>query len=628
MIRFIKNMGLRYACFRLWYEVRLRSGLLKIHFPVHVKEKSFISLENWRQLSVCFFFDPAEIDLERNTSLYNLKERAENISQNRFLYFSSEWHDVNDWHTNPKTGFKYDFKKHWTEIRDFSKQAGDIKYVWEKSRFTFLYDLIRYDFHFQQDQAELVFGFITDWIDANPVNCGPNWRCGQEITLRVINWTFAVHYYKFSETLTASVLKKIMSSIHNQMHHVKENINFARIAVRNNHALTETFGLYFIGLLYPFFPESSKWKEKGKYWFEQEIAFQIDDDGTFLQYAMNYHRIVVQLLTIAICIAERNQEKWPQTIYTLAEKSLHFLQACQDEITGWLPNYGNNDGALFFPLSDCHFRDFRPPLAALASALKLNHAYGNGKWNEEANWFSGENKNTANAERTGKSETFEFKTGGYYIIKDKFSLTFLRCGKYDKRPFQADNLHIDIWVNGENMLRDAGTYLYNTDEKLIEYFAGTASHNTVMIGNFDQMLKGPRFIWFGWIKNASCKIRFLNPEFVEMEAESEGFYHVAKGIRHKRKVFKETRKLHWIIEDKLENVPADLPMKQIWHPCESFFDRYEIHAQDENGNNLEYELANGWYSETYGRKAESPAIVFSTFGRFIKTVITARSNEK
>lgn len=71
-------------------------------------------------------------------------------------------------------------------------------------------------------------------------------------------------------------------------------------------------------------------------------------------------------------------------------------------------------------------------------------------------------------------------------MKDADTLTFIRCGAYKDRPFQADNLHIDIWVNGENIMRDAGSYLYNTDEKWVRYFA-TTSHNTVMLGDYDQM---------------------------------------------------------------------------------------------------------------------------------------------
>ncbi len=224
-------------------------------------------------------------------------------------------------------------------------------------------------FIFKEDQSEPVFGEIDSWIAANPVNCGPNWRCSQEISLRVLNWTFALHYYKNAPALTSERFARIIQSIYHQVQHVAAHIRFSRIAVRNNHALTETLALYLVGVLYPFFPESNRWKQDGKRWFEEEVAYQIYEDGTFLQFSMNYHRVVIQLFTWAIQLAHLNGESWSEVLYDRARKSLHFLRTCQDDATGWLPNYGNNDGALFFPLSESHFRDFRPQLNALARAL-------------------------------------------------------------------------------------------------------------------------------------------------------------------------------------------------------------------------------------------------------------------
>lgn len=43
---------------------------------------------------------------------------------------------------------------------------------------------------------------------------------------------------------------------------------------------------------------------------------------------------------------------------------------------------------------------------------------------------------------------------------------------------------------------DGGSYKYNTTEKLLRYFMGTESHNTIMLEGHDQMLKGDRFIWY------------------------------------------------------------------------------------------------------------------------------------
>src|SRR5690606_37170125 len=101
-----------------------------------------------------------------------------------------------DWITNPDTQFKYDISRHWTEVQTLDPNAGDIKYVWEKSRFCFLYTIIRYDYHFKEDQSEFALNEIISWIDRNPLNKGPNYACSQEISLRLLNWTFALYYYK------------------------------------------------------------------------------------------------------------------------------------------------------------------------------------------------------------------------------------------------------------------------------------------------------------------------------------------------------------------------------------------------------------------------------------------------
>ena len=62
-----------------------------------------------------------------------------------------------------------------------------------------------------------------------------------------------------------------------------------------------------------------------------------------------------------------------------------------------------------------------------------------------------------------------------------YSFMMIRCGKHMNRPSQADNLHVDIWYDGVNILRDAGSYRYNVDQKLTNFFTGTISHNTLMV---------------------------------------------------------------------------------------------------------------------------------------------------
>ncbi|SEJ13426.1 Heparinase II/III N-terminus [Dyadobacter koreensis] len=622
-LQLFQNMGLRYVAFRFWFEFQRRTGILKLRFPVNPKNQVFISPEEWQNQAVHFFFKDSVIAGEINISHSDLRQLVKWVKafhQNRVLFFSSKYFTVTDWLTNPENGFRHDISKHWSEIPDFSEEAGDIKYVWEKSRFTFLYDLIRYDYHFEKDKSDIVFKEIESWIDANPVNQGPNWKCSQEITLRVLNWTFALHYYRKSSTLQGPHFFKIIDSIHQQMRHVAENINFSRIAVRNNHALTETLGLYLIGLLFPFFKESKVWRKRGKKWFEKEIAYQIYEDGTFLQFSMNYHRVVVQLLTWGIQLAHLNNENWDPIVYDRARKSLHFLKTCQDQKSGQLPNYGNNDGALFFPLTDCDFQDFRPQLLALGNVLGEKLKYGTGAWQEESLWLGisgNQNKLETNLKNVQCSV---FSKGGYYILRDQKTITFLRCGSYQNRPFQSDNLHLDIWINGKNILRDAGSFKYNTDKKWTNYFSGTASHNTVILGDSDQMRKGSGFIWFDWIKESDGFWKADGDKII-FEGWFIGFRELGKNIIIRRRVTKAIGFFHWIIEDWIENAPEQISMCQIWHPSDDFFEQFDITSNLKNGAGVKLIKTEGWYSINYGEKKSAHRIVFLTNERYLKTEI-------
>ena len=42
-----------------------------------------------------------------------------------------------DWVTNPEDNYRYNINDHWSRIEDLSSINGDIKYVWEKARFSF-----------------------------------------------------------------------------------------------------------------------------------------------------------------------------------------------------------------------------------------------------------------------------------------------------------------------------------------------------------------------------------------------------------------------------------------------------------------------------------------------------------
>lgn len=591
-IQLISNMGWRYISYRITHELKKRSGLLKRSFPVNPAQRQFLSLAEWKSSSKPFFFQSREnLSFDKKPD-EKLREACLRILNGEVQFFSYQYIKLGtdyDWVTNPDSGFQYDITKHWTEINDYNKEAGDIKYVWEKSRFSFLYTIIRNDYHFEEDHSGFVFDQIENWMDANPINMGPNFKCSQEISLRVLNWILALYFYKSSSCLTENLFQRIIHYIYWQLHHVYYNIDFSRIAVRNNHAITETLTLYIVSTLFPQFPESSKWRVAGKKWFEQEIAYQIYDDGTFLQFSMNYHRVVIQLLTWAIQIADLNNDKFDNTVYEKAYKSLDFLYQCQEDTNGYLPNYGSNDGALFFKLSDNDYRDYRPQLDALHILLTGKSLYKTDF--EDIHWY-GDNKNYLFQPLVKKEGIIDFKIGGYYLIRDKDTLTFIRCGNHKDRPAHADNLHLDIWYRGENLLLDGGTYKYNTDEKSLKYFMGTESHNTVMLDDYDQMLKGSRFIWYNWSQCISAGTK-EDSEYFEFKGKISCFSYLSDGICHERIVRKYKNKLEWDVTDVIYNKPEKCILKQMWHTKSD-----KVIFQFENSLKKE----NGYYSSYYGQK--------------------------
>jgi hypothetical protein len=610
----VKNMGLRYTLYRVAHVIESKFGLLKKKHPMNPAVKKFSALEDWKKSATTFVIDTREnTHLEKNPTP-ELKENATKILNGEICFFSSEWKNLGsdyNWITNPETNYTYDSAKHWSEINDFNPLNGDIKYVWEKSRFSYLLTIMRYDYHFNEDHSAFVFAEIENWIDANPINQGPNWKCGQEISLRIFNWMYLLTFYKNSNALTEPLWDKIQNVIYWSLHHVYHHIDFSRIAVRNNHAITETLALAVSEMLFPFIPETKKWAKQGRKWLEQEIDYQVYEDGTFIQFSMNYNRVLVQLLSLGIAITEKNNQPFSTKFYTKAYKTLNFLYQCMQKENGFLPNYGANDGALFFPLTETKYRDYRPQLNTLHHLLTGEILFENKEIQEDSFWVLN-NRSTKQNFKKLKQEigTMSFDKGGYFICRTDHSFTFVRCGNHKDRPSHADNLHMDVWVNGTNLLRDSGTYKYNTDKEIVDYFAGTNGHNTVSVDNQSQMRKGSRFIWYYWTQSRAAIWTEVNDYFI-FNGSISAFRFLNNKAVHNRTIKIAKNCNQWIVKDEVLHLD-NYTKKQLWH-----FDDATVSFSSLDNNFIDQISFDSSY---YGQKKVGRAIAI-TFDKEIDTKI-------
>jgi hypothetical protein len=98
-----------------------------------------------------------------------------------------------------------------------------------------------------------------------------------------------------------------------------------------------------------------------------------------------------------------------------------------------------------------------------------------------------------------------FPDGGAYLLHNTNSKAILRCTDFRARPSHADQLHMDLWIYGENIACDAGTYLYSGEGVWRNGLAHTSAHNTVTVDHKDQMTMLSRFTWTNWAKGKVLK---------------------------------------------------------------------------------------------------------------------------
>ncbi len=238
----------------------------------------------------------------------------------------------------------------------------DIKFIWEPSRFGMVYPLVRaYASTRDEKYAEAFWELVRSWAESNPPNTGPNWMDGQEAALRLMAWDFGLHAFTDRSLHDPERVAQLTVMIAAHAERIYKNIDYA-ISTHSNHTISEAFGLWLVGTIYPELKDSEKYLKLGRKLLEQEAAAQIFPDGSYSMYSLNYHRFILHIYLYAMRLAELNHVPFSDTFQNRVAKSIDYLSQLIDPESGQMPVYGSNDGALVLPLNDCDFTDYRPLL--------------------------------------------------------------------------------------------------------------------------------------------------------------------------------------------------------------------------------------------------------------------------
>src|SRR5699024_900899 len=131
-------------------------------------------------------------------------------------------------------------ERHWTEINEFDLNTGDIKILWELSRFDWVTDLAQaYAATKEEKYLTRLNELLNNWSEHNPVNKGINWRCGQETSIRVMKLFNAAVVTGNLKTITPALFDFVFYHVER----INGNIRYA-VAQDNNHGTSEAAGLY------------------------------------------------------------------------------------------------------------------------------------------------------------------------------------------------------------------------------------------------------------------------------------------------------------------------------------------------------------------------------------------------
>jgi len=520
----LRDLGVKQVLLYALYRLGLASGYVRLRTPVRTK---VTRLKGWMLHPI--FTLPTQHQLEALVGSLReeyLREADEIVSGQVRLFGNAPM----ALELTPPGA-----DRHWSRTR--LAPGEDIKFIWEPARFGWVFALGRaYLLTGDERYAQAFWQRWEQFTAGNPVNRGPNWESGQEVALRLIAYLFAAQVFEHSRHSAPERKTGLLAAVADHAERIPSTLIYAR-AQDNNHLVSEVCGLYLAGVALPDHPHAAKWKKIGWHWLEHALLTQIDPDGTYVQHSMNYHRMVLQLALLSQAGARTVNQEFSLLVKQRLAAATRWLLAQLDWNSGDVPNLGNNDGANILPLGTSQFRDHRPVAQAAAAAFLGQRCLPAGAWDEMAAWLGIDLKDLVEMPKPVDSPAV--KRLGY---ADEWAT--LRAVRYWSRPAHADQMQVDLWYQGVNVMSDPGTYAYSHISTWDNGLVHNRVHNSPTIDGVDPMLRAGRFLWLHWdqarwVDDAGQTGRVLT-------AEHDGYQRL--GIQHRR-ALEWLAPGHWQVTD-------------------------------------------------------------------------------
>ncbi len=460
-----------------------------------------------------------------------------------------------DWHFNATEG-----------------TSRDSEWTWSLARHGFWVPLARAyvmtgDERYVREFVSQLMSFTASWPvephmdipEANMGYPGDAWR-SIEAAIRIYTvWLPVMALLRKSLAWHAEGWVCFLNSIHDHAEFLRTHYSNHRRC--SNWAAMESSALFQLGVMFPEFKESSGWRSLGYRRFTHEVRYQFDHHGVHIERTPVYHLVAAIACLQAYQLAVLNGIPQPPYVLPILERSAEFLMEMTKPDMS-LPMIGDADRVSFAERKadrspyegmnlTCDPVDLNELRAFFATMARLTGR-------EDFRFFA-TNRRLGSAPR---QRCFALPDPGYYVFRSGWTgddTYFLVTGTAVERGSNSahshrDAGHLELQVEGEDVLVDSGRYLYgNCDWKdWWQYFASTRAHNTVQVDDHRM----------GSVPDTADEIRCLRtfchefrsaPDLDLVEMSHNGYSFMPEPVFHRRRVL-HLKPAVWLVDDMLTGI--------------------------------------------------------------------------
>ncbi len=370
-------------------------------------------------------------------------------------------------------------------------RSGDHKLIWDLNRHQQLVLLAQaFLLTGRQEFVTKIAAELESWLAQNPLHRGINWTSALEAAFRALSWMWVFHLIggRIGEPLRSEWLV----SLYQHGRHLENNLSY--YFSRNTHLLGEAVALHALGVLFPDFPRSRRWRDTGAAVVRAELDHQVLRDGAHFEQSSAYHVYALDLFLLHYLLAGR-----PAPYRPLLARMADYLDALLGPARE-LPLLGDDDGGRLFHPYGPQAEFGRATLATCSIVLEKTWRFEAQDLPPQAAWWLGEEAFSAAPCDVSPAGSRLFASSGVAVMNAGETQVIVDAGPFG--PGRAGHSHSDclsilVRRGREEILVDAGTYTYVGDAQWRDWFRGSAAHNVVRIDGMDQATLAGPFAWTG-----------------------------------------------------------------------------------------------------------------------------------